>query len=368
MNTKPLLLSVAITMLLAACGGSDIDQTQPPPEQPQPSVPPPVPTPPPEDKTPESPPPSQEKTPSPSPSSPSSPSVTKFEPPKHPGMKEVPDYARAMTTEDALKAMRDKVIEAGYLSLASYNQVKAGNVADAHLKYLNVEVTDPARMTPIREIVFLNPLYKPAKWHDGNFEYRIVFTKPVPFGSDPDPVRVEEIKQPLRVYEQYYSALERFMRGTRRLEYANGKVVETTFPSSHSFRYYGKSMPETDWPATGSAKYLGYAIDVTDNTGFLSYTMDFGAKKGKGTIVGLLPGKTIELQEATLAPIYLSGSVTVDGANAYPDPKGGSDLTDVQYEVEIFGPKAEEIVGIIQTKTKTETIAGFAGQQQEYTP
>lgn len=362
MNSKPLLLSAAILALLSACGGSGSDQTQPPPppEQPQTSAPPPAstPPPPPEDKTP--PPSSRDNTPE----TPLSPPP----PPSPPVMKDVPDYAKKMTAADAEQATRDK-LPLGGMSLGPEmeTQIMDGNVAEARVEFLDVVLTDPAKMiTPIEIFPYNNPPDKPAKWHNGSSVVSVVLNTPVPLGIDPEPLKAIKLESTVRSYEQYYSVLERIAGGKIQGEYGDGTVVESAIPLTR-FSVAGKPTLASGLPAAGSATYLGYAMDHTDNTGLLSYGVDFGAKKGKGTISGLLPGKTIELQEAPVVSNHIAGNVTVDGANAYPDPAGGSDLTNIKYEAVFFGPQAEEIAGVIGEDLE-EPIAGFAGQQQEFTP
>lgn len=367
MNSKPLLLSAAILAVLSACGGSGSDQAQPPPEQPQTLVPPPAPPPPPapedktpEDKTPEPPPPPSPPPPPPPPQG--------FKPPKHPGMKEVPDYAKAMTQAEADQAVIDKQITMR-LNLDLQTEITDGNVAEGRIKYLDVVITDPAKMVGRMELrPYKSPPDAPGKWHDGSWDSRFVLTAPASISGYTDPVKSIEEKVGLRAYEQYYSVLQRMGWLKMRVEYGDGRVDEKTSPE-WVFNFLGDMKPVTDWPGSGNATYRGYAMDHSDNVGFLVYAMNFGTKKGEGTITKLLPGnKTIELQEATLQGSFgLEGDVTVDGANAYPDPAGGSDLTNVEYLVKFYGPQAEEILGLIEG-SGGEDLAGFAGQQQAFTP
>lgn len=115
-----------------------------------------------------------------------------------------------------------------------------------------------------------------------------------------------------------------------------------------------------------TATYQGKAFAQNGNTisdaGKLNYTIDFANRKGKGSIQ-LLPGGDWELKEAPLTnhkDSFLKGAnYTIQG-----DAMRGSKKH--LYNLGLYGPKAEGIMGVIHENDREgEAIVGFGGEKQK---
>uniref|UniRef100_A5WCH9 Factor H binding protein-like C-terminal domain-containing protein n=1 Tax=Psychrobacter sp. (strain PRwf-1) TaxID=349106 RepID=A5WCH9_PSYWF len=128
-----------------------------------------------------------------------------------------------------------------------------------------------------------------------------------------------------------------------------------------SFTTKGLKTKADAIPSLGKANYSGLAFSSEENPifastsgyykeGLLSYDVDFGSRKGSGTITGL--GDVVELHEGTISGSGISSLAT----QSY---KTGD------YSLGFYGKKAEEIVGTIAFEGK-DTI-GFGGTRGEIT-
>lgn len=115
-----------------------------------------------------------------------------------------------------------------------------------------------------------------------------------------------------------------------------------------------------------TATYQGKAFAQNGNTisdaGVLSYTIDFANKKGQGSIQSL-PGGNWDLKEAPLTDhkdSFLKGAnYTIRG-----DAMRGSEKH--LYNLGLYGPEAEGIMGVIHEKDRNgEAIVGFGGEKQK---
>lgn len=252
---------------------------------------------------------------------------------------------------------------------AEYQQeLDDNNIKTLHHEYLNViwdlgdipqAQADNYMMQP-----FKNPHTDPAKWHDGYYQKFYFLHNPqrMSYTHGNSVQQANEIGK-IRAYEQYYSVLARLMNWTDK---AWNEKKQTVYISTRGnpakYDIYGWQTGYANWPKSGTVLYRGIAMDHTDHKGKLSYTVDFATETGKGEITELLPGKSISLETSRNNGGYLTGAVKVDGKDAYPNPKGGADLTGATYNVHFYGPRAEEIAGYVEAASKQ--VAGFAGQQQ----
>lgn len=347
MNSKPLLLSVAILTTLTACGGSSNEQTVL--EQPQTLAPQP----------------GSSSTPPPPTTSPTPPPTIAPPPPSPPPfMKPVPDYAGNMTNAEKVKAKEAKMVRLG-LNPALVSMVKYDKLDTANIKFLTLELKDQTEILALDPDYTISPYASantlPARWISGKHreEYELQTPKVYNDFHNKIPVKKLEFEADIKSYEQYYSVLQRSKDISKRAWADDGTVL---IDKKEPFELGKRGWYTTSLPSSGSVLYRGIAMDRTENTGKLSYMVNFGTKTGEGTITDLLPGKIITLINASNVGGRLKGEVRVDGKDAYPHPETNADIRGVEHEVYFYGPNAEEILGDIEKGT--ETFAGFAGQQQ----
>lgn len=124
----------------------------------------------------------------------------------------------------------------------------------------------------------------------------------------------------------------------------------------HVFEIQGRDTAFNSLPASGTSTYTGTAFNGVERDGKLSYTIDFARKTGQGKISGLSDSYNFNLERADI----------------YRSPKGGSaiDGTATQngvakghYELSIFGKKAEEIAGKVQSNDSSKNDVGFSGKR-----
>lgn len=105
----------------------------------------------------------------------------------------------------------------------------------------------------------------------------------------------------------------------------------------------GEITPSTALPNSGNYTYKGQAFNQSE-TGALTYTVDFSRRRGQGSITGLSEAGTITLQNAPIAAINEPGfkgmGISGDAASA----KLGAG----KYGLGFFGPKANEIAGMVE--------------------
>jgi len=114
--------------------------------------------------------------------------------------------------------------------------------------------------------------------------------------------------------------------------------------------------------------YQGIALDGHEQ-GTLKYTMDFGALKGSGSITGFSRTGAIELLASNIFINGLKGTIQKDGYVAGPAriEKAPAGANTAMYELEFFGPNADEIAGEVHDIRDGNALGGaeiiFAGKR-----
>ncbi len=157
-----------------------------------------------------------------------------------------------------------------------------------------------------------------------------------------------------------------------------------------SLGYLGYHTKEEDLPQTGKATYVGKSF-YHKETGNFNLDVDFGSKKVNGEITGLTTG-LVTLEEADIKPVGFQhemgfeGNVTIakgkalqpvvsvdrTGNQVFYTEEYNTSKYDFEYEGHFFGPKAEEVAGIIVGHEKLDHLKrpsvapiNFAGQRGE---
>ncbi|WP_298640241.1 factor H binding protein domain-containing protein [uncultured Cardiobacterium sp.] len=128
--------------------------------------------------------------------------------------------------------------------------------------------------------------------------------------------------------------------------------------------------PTATLPANGTATYTGTVFDAHDaNDAALAYRIDFGQKKGSGTVAAANGRTALTLQEADITQFS-----TAFG-NTHGVDSGGVRSTDGSisgtYDLGIAGPNAEEIVGSLSygaTGQVPDINQVFYGKRGDITP
>ena len=169
-----------------------------------------------------------------------------------------------------------------------------------------------------------------------------------------------------KIYNQPYSIVQMNYRketsdgySLRSSEYVN---VDTQ----------GVNTKEHSFPTEGKATYTGKAFNY-GNDGNLIYNVDFTARKGSGKITGFEQFGAITLKEAPIQVKQLSKDVGISGGSATTEKTVLKDTAwqtnGGLYSVNFYGPKAEEIGGIISLsgslEHQAETNIGFGGTRGE---
>ena len=105
----------------------------------------------------------------------------------------------------------------------------------------------------------------------------------------------------------------------------------------------GFKAPVDKFPLEGKATYTGVAFDAKKQ-GELTYTVNFAERKGSGEITGLDHIGDITLQEADLYKSASEGNMKIKGIAVVDAWKDEGGVTG-DYNVDFFGPNAEEIAG-----------------------
>ena len=169
----------------------------------------------------------------------------------------------------------------------------------------------------------------------------------------------------LHLYQQPYSVVASF-------QITGGQVGDLGAIKSEEFEVpYFDGQPTKTLPAAGSFNYKGVAFNEKEQ-GNLDYTINFDTKKGAGSISGLSETGTITLHESNIVQGGREFRNTYATTNKDHDNKGvygvlnGRATSEKQgnarYELGIFGPNADEIVGSVYKDGKD--VAGFGGQKQ----
>ncbi len=200
----------------------------------------------------------------------------------------------------------------------------------------------------------------------------------------------------VKIYRQNYSAIMAFLPTEGKLASNNDieKETEEVVSISRPIGYVTKNMPET-----GKATYKGKSFYQTEEGNF-NLAVNFGDNKVSGEITGLSVGKVTLKEtgfgETTYEPLgkdtkeekafgykgiatlsngkqftVKMATTTKNGVESVTDEKFTSDKYEFEYMGGFFGPNAEETVGKIWARNKTDQnedlnftdIVGFAGQR-----
>lgn len=105
----------------------------------------------------------------------------------------------------------------------------------------------------------------------------------------------------------------------------------------------GFKTPVDKFPTEGKATYNGVAFDAKKQ-GQLKYIVNFTERKGSGAITGLDHIGDITLHEADLYKSASAGNMKIKGTAVANDWQNEGGVTG-NYNVDFFGPNAEEIAG-----------------------
>jgi len=169
----------------------------------------------------------------------------------------------------------------------------------------------------------------------------------------------------LHLYQQPYSVVAS-------MQITGGQIGNLRQIEKDDFEVtYMDGQPTKTLPSAGSFNYKGVAFNEKEQ-GKLDYTINFDTKKGAGSISGLSETGTITLHESNIVQGGSEFRNTYATTNKDHDNKGvygvlnGRATSEKQgnarYELGIFGPNADEIVGSVYKDGKD--VAGFGGQKQ----
>lgn len=138
--------------------------------------------------------------------------------------------------------------------------------------------------------------------------------------------------------------------------------ISTNVDKSKVLAVQGQATERDKLPTHGSFLYVGQAFTGKNNTGTLTYNVDFDRSKGSGTISGLRGYNNISLEEANIQSFNpngtFGGKVGIEGRTSYGQFSG-------LYKLGFFGPKAEEIAGQAGLKIEGKDVnIGFGGRKQ----
>ncbi len=159
----------------------------------------------------------------------------------------------------------------------------------------------------------------------------------------------------LEVYKRSYSAIVGAHVNQRYAQ--DGSVTE---PNEFQIRsIQGTLTPENQLPTTGTIRYQGHAFAGSDErNGRLDYSINYGGRTGSGQITGLPDFGNITLRTGNLDR---HGS-NISGGRAESQLRGNGN-----YQLNIFGPNADEIAGRAYGFTtpsgKANREVGFSGSR-----
>lgn len=164
----------------------------------------------------------------------------------------------------------------------------------------------------------------------------------------------------LGVYKRAYTAVV----GAKIDHYYDnqGRLLPGTVDQFRIRSIQGEVTPAAQLPTTGIVNYQGHAFSGLDDRrangepqGRLNYNIDFGARKGSGTITGLQGFGNINLREGNLSP----GNGIRGDANSANKGSG-------HYELNIYGPGGAEIAGKAYGFDRDQNHdIGFAGSKTQ---
>ncbi|HDL3170658.1 TPA: transferrin-binding protein-like solute binding protein, partial [Mannheimia haemolytica] len=165
----------------------------------------------------------------------------------------------------------------------------------------------------------------------------------------------EEIRTYGYLYNSHYSVVTAKMKQTLQ---ENGRQMEPTVEV--------KGLKTENLPTEGKATYKGEAFDSHGNNsnsvvgGELIYNVDFSSRTGSG-LVKNVQGGSIELAQGEIK----NDSIIASAHQKYNDQAVGNG----SYNIQFFGPNAEEIGGKIELNGEGEgsmkQMLGIAGTREE---
>ncbi|OOH90793.1 hypothetical protein BMT54_03950 [Pasteurellaceae bacterium 15-036681] len=182
-----------------------------------------------------------------------------------------------------------------------------------------------------------------------------------------------------RVYNQLYSGTVGVAIQENIVEGPNPESLKS-WPINYMVGLIvGVNTTQQQLPTAGSATYKGVAFDETTK-GDLTYHIDFGTKQGSGQITGFDKYGVIDLEQASISNIknktpgyrerFNDNQLGIEG-KATSQIKVDKDILD-GYELQLFGPNAEEVGGFITSKENDkiseyedkDAKIGFGGTKQ----
>ena len=153
----------------------------------------------------------------------------------------------------------------------------------------------------------------------------------------------------LEVYKQSYSAVVGAQLHNR---------IEPGHQATPTRDFYVRSIQgefTSNLPTQGIINYKGRAMAGSDNkSNGLNYQIDYGARRGHGSITGLNGFGNIDLADAPITQNPHGHNVINGAANSATHGAGN-------YELGIFGPQANEIAGKAHFNNQPNKEVGFAG-------
>lgn len=162
----------------------------------------------------------------------------------------------------------------------------------------------------------------------------------------------QAVERAYRIYNQKYSTVTAYM-GQNAFA-ANGQKMGGNMGEVFKFDQDNGLVGNSDGTLaaikakTAPVTYTGKAFDAAGSNGTLNYTINFGSATvtGAGKIEGLSVG-AVALEQAALKDANITGKAT-----------GGYTGT---YNLNVYGPNAEEVAGTIKNEAGTKSFAGFGG-------
>lgn len=145
-----------------------------------------------------------------------------------------------------------------------------------------------------------------------------------------------------QTFEYYYEDGDDRNSSPSHFRYVNSTQTTENYNVNNA---QGFKAPVDKFPLEGKATYIGVAFDAKKQ-GELTYTVNFAERKGSGEITGLDHIGDITLQEADLYKSASEGNMKIKGTAVANDWQNEGGVTG-NYNVDFFGPNAEEIAGKI---------------------
>ncbi|WP_096777461.1 factor H binding protein domain-containing protein [Neisseria dumasiana] len=185
------------------------------------------------------------------------------------------------------------------------------------------------------------------------------------------PSQQAAIEGNLRLYKQHYSVLTgTFVKKKFNQASPEDTENENTFSFDNGYAIQGDVTPFKMLPTEGVYTYNGKAFDEKAE-GTLQYTIDFEKRVGSGSITGMKQFGDIKLNQASIKQITEEHPVLKNGGEI-EGTAVSEKLGKGEYALGIFGPKAEEIVGVAdfvipgdseQEIEQQDVEIGFGGQR-----